>query len=206
MLLLTLLIASLSATTVISAKWTQVVASTDARCSNVASITQSPMVGNADAICGNLNGSCVATGPAFLATSCIDDATKNTPEAVKSGQWFQTKIFTPADCSGDPYAIVYQRSAVCQRTGPSSWSKFTCDGASVTGYECKDDKCNNCVESGKIKTNFCNATNADASPFKSQYISCFNSGQMQSNAVRLIGETLAFGFVPLILELFVSLF
>jgi hypothetical protein len=55
------------------------------------------MVGNADAICSNLNGSCVATGPAFLATSCIDDANKNTPRAVKSGQCFQTKMFTPAD-------------------------------------------------------------------------------------------------------------
>jgi hypothetical protein len=119
---------------------------------------------------------------------------------------FKLKCLLLPTITGDPYAIVYQRSAVCQRTGPSSWSKFTCDGASVTGYECKDDKCNNCVESGKIKTNFCNATNADASPFKSQQISCFNSGQMQSNAVRLVGETLAYGYVPLIALVIVALF
>jgi hypothetical protein len=198
------LIAALSASTVFSAKWTQVIMGSDDKCSKVSMVTQNPVTTNVDATCALFNGTCVSTGFSSLATSCVDDAPKMVPEPVKSGQWAQSKLFSAGECSAEPGAIIYQKIEECQKSG-STWLKLTCGGGSLTGAECKDDKCTDCTASTKVQTNFCNTTVEGDSSFKAAYITCFNNGQ-QSDATHSLVQTLSFGVVPLISAVLVTLF
>jgi hypothetical protein len=206
MLSKTLLIIALSASTALSAKWTQLITSIDDKCSNIDKITQNLITADPTSICRNLDGTCMDSGPTSLASSCVDDAPKSIPEAVKSGQWAQTRTFLRAECSGDPYSIIYQKSNVCQRTGPSSWVKSACDGGSAIDYACTDDKCTNCAENVKLRTTFCNTTTDGASPFKAQYISCFKNGQQQSGPTNSAAKIAVIGIIPLVSAVIVALF